>query len=140
MVWGRYYGREKLKIGELAEITGITKRTIDYYTNLGLLTAERSPSNYRYYSIDMVERIKEIEEKKQQGLTLEEIKKTIIDQDTEEVDIQKLRLHFQLLEKDVSQLVKQLNHSDLKKQQFIKEKISKDSVALMQSLLLLLKI
>lgn len=138
MVWRRYFGKEKLKIGELAEMTGITKRTIDYYTTLGLLQAERSSSNYRYYSIDMVERIKEIEHKKQQGLSLEEIKKIMLDRYAEEVDLQDLRLRIQLLEKDVSQLVHQLDHTDTKDQQLIKQKISTETVALMQSLLLLI--
>lgn len=119
-------------------MTGITKRTIDHYTNLGLLKAERSPSNYRYYSIDMVERIKQIEEKKQQGLSLEEIKKLIVVQDAEEIDLQDLRLRIQLLEKDVSQLVQHLDHTNPKEHQLIKQKISTESVALMQSLLIFL--
>lgn len=138
MVWRGLLGNEKLKIGELAEITGITKRTIDYYTNLGLLKAERSSSNYRYYSVDMIQRIHEIEEKKAQGMTLEEIKKVIYDTYAEEVDVQELRLRIQLLEKDVSQLVQQLDHSNDDNQQVIKQKISTESVALMQSLLLLI--
>ncbi|WP_400245114.1 MerR family transcriptional regulator [Niallia sp. JL1B1071] len=39
----------KLRIGDLAKVTGVIKRIIDYYTNLGLLQAERSQINYRYY-------------------------------------------------------------------------------------------
>ena len=64
MVWSDLIGIEKLKIGELAEKTGITRRTIDYYTTLGLLQAERSASNYRYYSIETIEKLRLIEEKK----------------------------------------------------------------------------
>ena len=54
-IGGDYIGTEKLKIGELAAKTGITKRTIDYYTTLGLLKAERSSTNYRYYQVDAIE-------------------------------------------------------------------------------------
>lgn len=63
MVWSDLIGIEKLKIGELAEKTGITKRTIDYYTTLGLLEAERSASNYRYYPLETIEKLRIIEEK-----------------------------------------------------------------------------
>ncbi|RKJ54475.1 MerR family transcriptional regulator, partial [Butyricicoccus sp. 1XD8-22] len=45
-------------------MTGITKRTIDYYTSLGLLEAERSSSNYRYYTSEAINRLHEIEEMK----------------------------------------------------------------------------
>ena len=40
MVRRRSDGAVKLRIGDLAKATG---RTIDYYTNLSLLQAERSP-------------------------------------------------------------------------------------------------
>ena len=86
----------------------------------------------------MIQRIHEIEEKKAQGMTLEEIKKMMYDAYAEEVDVQELRLRIQLLEKDVSQLVQQLDHSNDENQQVIKQKISTESVALMQSLLLLI--
>lgn len=49
MVRRRSDGAVKLRIGDLAKATGVAKRTIDYYTNLGLLQAERSRTNYRYY-------------------------------------------------------------------------------------------
>lgn len=42
MVRRRSDGAVKLRIGDLAKATGVTKRTIDYYTNLSLLQAERS--------------------------------------------------------------------------------------------------
>ena len=141
IVWRRRFGGEKLRIGELAEATGITKRTIDHYTNLGLLKAERSASNnYRYYSIEMITRMKEIEEKKRQGLSLDQIKKLLDNRNREEIDIQDLRLRLQALEKDVSQLIQHLNHCDKNGRQFIKKELSGESMALMQSLLLLLNI
>lgn len=71
---GELIGKDKLKIGELAKLAGVTNRTVDYYTNLGLLEFNRSESNYRYYSNVMVDRIKEIEQLKQEGMHLNEIK------------------------------------------------------------------
>lgn len=137
-VGGGLLGNDKLKIGELAKKTGITKRTIDYYTKLNLLKAERSSSNYRYYSSDMIQLIEEIEYKKSQGMSLEEIKKSMNLAYSEEIDLHELRLRIQLLEKDVSHLVQQLEQTNEGNKQLIKQNISTESVALMQSLLLLI--
>lgn len=62
------------RIGETAELAGVSRRTIDYYTNLGLLKPFRSESNYRLYSEDTLVRLKIIEVLKEKRLTLEEIK------------------------------------------------------------------
>ncbi|POZ55760.1 MerR family transcriptional regulator [Lysinibacillus sp. FSL M8-0337] len=132
-------GTEKLKIGELAQKTGITKRTIDYYTNLGLLEAERSPSNYRYYDPAMIDRLHFIEERKQEGLSLVEIQQALnVTTTYEEIDVQILRLKMQDLEHDVTSLLEQMNNQDMKYSQTIKKNVSPESIALMQSLLLLI--
>lgn len=140
MVRGDGIGNEKLKIGELAEKSGITKRTIDYYTNLGLLKAERSTSNYRYYSTESIERLHAIEAKKAEGMSLEEIKKSLDKEEAkiEDIDVQDLRLQMQLLQKDVSKLLMQIDKQEQSTQQTIKKKISPESVALMQSLLMVI--
>nr|WP_251139550.1 MerR family transcriptional regulator [Exiguobacterium sp. s145] len=62
-----------LKIGQVAEATGLSKRTIDYYTSLGLLTTERTPAGYRLYTEDVVQHIQKIEYLKTQRLSLQEI-------------------------------------------------------------------
>lgn len=47
-----------LKIGELAARAGVSIRTVDYYTTLGLISpAQRTASNYRLYRADDVDRI-----------------------------------------------------------------------------------
>jgi DNA-binding transcriptional MerR regulator len=122
----------------LAEKANVTKRTIDYYTTLGLLKAERSPSNYRYYDYSSIERIAFIEKCKDDGLSLEEIKNKVISQFSEEVDVLELRLKIQDLEKDVSKALSQLKESDPIKYEHFKKKLSNDSLSLIQSLLLLL--
>ena len=135
---GTCIGTEKLKIGELAQKTGITKRTIDYYTNLGLLEAERSESNYRYYDHAMIDRLYFIEQRKQEGLSLGEIQEALNIPSYEEIDVQMLRLKMQDLEHDVSSLLEQMNNQDNKNIQSIKKNVSPESIALMQSLLLLI--
>ena len=65
------------RIGELAEIANVSKRTIDYYTQLGLLTFERTDSNYRHYSEESLQRLKLIELFKKEKLSLEEIRERL---------------------------------------------------------------
>ncbi len=51
-----------LRIGELAELTGTTPRTIRYYEEIGLLGggAQRSLGQHRFYTEADVERVSEI--------------------------------------------------------------------------------
>ncbi|MFZ0445251.1 MAG: MerR family transcriptional regulator [Bacillus sp. (in: firmicutes)] len=138
IVWGGYIGTEKLKIGELAEIANVTKRTIDHYTNFGLLKAERSSSNYRYYNKSSIERLHFIEQCKKDGMSLDEIKKMILEKDAEEVDVLELRLKIKGLEKEVSEVLAHLDKSDLKNLEYVKKNISHESLSLIQTLLVLL--
>lgn len=46
-----------MKIGEVAERTGVAPRLIRYYEQQGLLSAERGPNGYRRYSDADVERV-----------------------------------------------------------------------------------
>jgi MerR family transcriptional regulator, repressor of the yfmOP operon len=51
-----------LRIGEVAELTGTTPRTIRYYEEIGLLPGaeDRVQGKHRCYSLQDIERIKEI--------------------------------------------------------------------------------
>jgi DNA-binding transcriptional MerR regulator len=50
-----------LRIGEVAELTGTTPRTIRYYEEIGLLKgAERAHGKHRFYTEGEVERVREI--------------------------------------------------------------------------------
>jgi MerR family copper efflux transcriptional regulator len=63
-----------LRIGELASQAGVSTRTIDYYTNLGLLVpAERTAGNYRLYDPTAVERVNTIRQLESHGVSLDEI-------------------------------------------------------------------
>ena len=127
-----------LKIGELAQQANVTKRTIDYYTRIGLLKAERSASNYRYYKKETVHLIIEIEKLKKQGLSLQAIAEqlNIKEAQYEEVDIQAIRIHMQELEKEVKLLAAELEKNP-DASSAIKKNVLPESVALMQSLLLI---
>lgn len=73
----RWYDGTVYRIGELASIANVSKRTIDYYTKLGLLNANRSQNNYRIYSESALQDLKFIEECKSLHYPLEEIKRKL---------------------------------------------------------------
>ncbi|KQU19341.1 MerR family transcriptional regulator [Peribacillus butanolivorans] len=142
MTVGRgYIGNETLKIGELAEMANVTKRTVDYYTNMGLLKAERSASNYRYYSVRELERLHRIEEYKRKNLSLEDIKE-LFNQDKEvssAIEETGLQLKSKLdgLNEELREVIR-LIEKDEKNELLLKKQISHESIALIQSLLVLL--
>ncbi|MDM5304234.1 MerR family transcriptional regulator [Peribacillus frigoritolerans] len=136
-----YVGNETLKIGELAELANVTKRTVDYYTNLGLLKAERSASNYRYYSVGELERLRRIEGYKRENLTLEDIKE-ILKKDKEAasaIEAKGLQLKNKMdgLNEELQEFIS-LIEKDGKSELLLKKQISRESMALIQSLLVLL--
>jgi MerR family transcriptional regulator, copper efflux regulator len=63
-----------LRIGELAIRASVSRRTVDFYTGLGLLTpSRRSGGNFRLYQPTDVHRIAAIRRLEAQGIRLEEI-------------------------------------------------------------------
>jgi MerR family transcriptional regulator, repressor of the yfmOP operon len=65
-----------LRIGEVAQLTGTTPRTIRYYEELGLLApaADREPGAHRVYDQADVERLQEVLRlRRALGLSLEEL-------------------------------------------------------------------
>jgi len=63
-----------LRIGEIASRAGVSRRTVDFYTGLGLLTpVRRSGGNFRLYQQTDVKRITAIRQLEAQGMRLDEI-------------------------------------------------------------------
>lgn len=63
-----------MRIGQLADRCGLTATTIRYYESIDLLgEPERTPSGYREYRDDDVERIRFIRDAQASGLTLDEV-------------------------------------------------------------------
>lgn len=61
-------------IHELAQLTGVSAKTIRYYESIGLLPKpERAENNYRQYSDDVVERLRFIVSARSLGFTLTDI-------------------------------------------------------------------
>ena len=65
---------ELLRIGELAARAGVSTRTVDFYTGLGLLTpVRRSGGNFRLYRPTDVQRIAAVRRLESQGIRLDDI-------------------------------------------------------------------
>ncbi|WFU14514.1 MerR family transcriptional regulator [Bradyrhizobium sp. CB3481] len=66
------------RIGELAEATGLTVRTLHHYEHIGLLRAsERTDGGHRMYDSDSVQRVYQIRALREIGFSLEEIRKAM---------------------------------------------------------------
>ncbi|MYL64959.1 MerR family transcriptional regulator [Bacillus hwajinpoensis] len=132
-----------LKIGELAEVCHVSKRTVDYYTKMGLLQCERSETNYRFYGEDAIDDIKFIEQCKEMQMTLSQIQQRLTVKKSSQVDSE--MIHSQVKQvidkmeylgaelKDIHESVEKLDEETQTK---IKKNLSPQTVALIQSLLL----
>jgi DNA-binding transcriptional MerR regulator len=75
---------ERLRIGDVAELTGTTARTIRYYEEIGLLppAGKREAGRHRLYDEAAVERLRDLLRLKELlGLSLEELKQLVAAQD-----------------------------------------------------------
>ena len=73
-------GDDLLLIGQLASLCGVSRRTVDFYTGLGLLTpVRRSTGNFRLYQPSDVRRIAAIRQLEGQGIRLDEITHLLTD-------------------------------------------------------------
>ena len=61
-----------MRIGELAQRTGVTTRALRFYESQGLLAARRAANGYREYDEEDLQLVKEIQTLRTVGLTLEE--------------------------------------------------------------------
>lgn len=100
----RWYDGAVYRIGELAELAMVSKRTIDYYTSIGLLRAERSKSNYRIYSDESLHDLKFIEECKSLHYPLDEIKRKLEMKKAKSIRESEVEEHFKAVTKQMKQL------------------------------------
>ena len=66
------------KVGELAQLTGITIRTLRFYDQIGLLSpTSHSEAGFRLYTESDISRLQQIMSLKELGLSLERIKEVM---------------------------------------------------------------
>ncbi|PAE25425.1 MerR family transcriptional regulator [Bacillus sp. 7894-2] len=128
-------------MGELANIANVSKRTIDYYTSIGLIKAKRSKSNYRIYSEEVLSDLRFIEECKILHLPLEEIKrklemKTKREIQTGEVEkhINAVTLQMKQLQQEITVLMPLINTMNEEQKDGFSRKLTAESTALLRSL------
>lgn len=74
--------KNKMKISEIAKLTGLNTRTFHYYDQIGLFSPESKGANgYRYYSIDQLYELGIIMSLKELGMPLKEIKVVLSSED-----------------------------------------------------------
>jgi DNA-binding transcriptional MerR regulator len=67
-----------MRIGELANTTGTTPKTLRFYEDVGLLTpAGRTAAGYRTFTADAVDRLNFIRRGRSAGLTLAQIREVL---------------------------------------------------------------
>lgn len=77
--------KEKYRIGELAALAGVTRRTVHYYIDKKLLPPAKGAGVNSYYTADHLNRIKLIRKLQESYLPLEEIRKIIAPLNPKEV-------------------------------------------------------
>ena len=70
--------RERLRIGEIAGLVGVTPKTVRHYEKVGLLKeAERSESGYRLYAADDLLRLHRVKRLRSLGLSLKQVRSVL---------------------------------------------------------------
>lgn len=133
------------RVGELARLTGTSQRTIDYYTQLGLIhPIKRTDNNYRYYNDETITRLKRIESLKQEKYSLEEIKSSLDHMDrvsSEDLVADKLtdlQLHMQQLAKEAKELAPLIQQLKPNQAKHLLKLLTPPGVACLEALLVLL--
>lgn len=124
----------------------ISRRTIDYYTQIGLLNPVRTDSNYRMYGEESIQILKMVEHYKTLNMPLEDIKSSIkmihsdnvLDKEKVEKHVEQIAIIMEHLKDEIKVMepfLQKLNNHD---KELIINKLSLQGVTLAQALLLLL--
>lgn len=101
----------KVKIGELAKMTGCEVVTIRYYEKEGLLKApERTEGNYRLYGEDDIARLRFIRHCRQHGMSLSEIRTLLAFSDNPTISCDWINALVQKHITDVERQINDLQH------------------------------
>lgn len=90
---------------EISKMVGVSKRTLQYYDDEGIINVSRSENNYRLYDQKTLEQLWEIMIYKEMGLKLKEIKQILLMSEDEKKEY--LGLRIKELEKRISVLKEQ---------------------------------
>ena len=138
-------GPRLYRIGELARLAGVSPRTIDYYTGLGLIKpVKRSKGNYRLYDDETLHRIRRIEQLKAQKFSLEEIREHFRNlqraspNEMVERKLAELQIHLAQVEREAKELEAVLDNLKPKQAARLFRAITPRTAACVEALMLLL--
>ena len=89
-------------IRQLADLSGISTRTLRYYDSIGLLCPQRKENGYRYYQSAHIDRLLQILLYREMGFPLNEIKELI--DDPSHTPLEALEEHLKALQKERDRL------------------------------------
>lgn len=101
-----------MQIGELAERTGLSQRTIRHYDEVGLLPASRTEGGFRVYSDHDVQRLEHIRRMKPLGFSLEEMAELLGLLAAEQPSAQRLDEYLQQARPERDKLARKLAQAD----------------------------
>ncbi|AOH53993.1 hypothetical protein ABE28_006490 [Peribacillus muralis] len=132
------------RIGQLAELANVSRRTIDYYTQLGMLNYEKTGSRYRYYTEDALNRLRMINRYKEQNMPLNEIKDrlqvwkaTTVDSEQVLFKMDKIAMDLKELENELMELKPLLDQLDEQQVKFAVKQLSVRSSSLLSIIAML---
>ena len=95
------------KIKEVIEISGLSRRTLQYYDDTGLMDNKRTAENYRLYGEEDLQQLWEIILYKEMGFRLDEIRKLLNNEECDTRD--SLMTKADSIKKEISDLQRILN-------------------------------
>ncbi len=110
------YDNTLFQIGEATKITGVTRKTLLVFEDMGLLipAVKDTESGYRYYSADNLTQIRAIRSLQSLGLSLKEVKEYYYDMDNIDTHLERLMQLRASLDRNIQMLqVRSAKHGDL---------------------------
>ena len=95
------------KIKEVIEISGLSRRTLQYYDDTGLMDNKRTAENYRLYGEEDLQQLWEIILYKEMGFRLDEIRKLLNNEECDTRD--SLMTKADSIKKEILELQRILN-------------------------------
>ena len=95
------------KIKEVIELSGLSRRTLQYYDDTGLMDNKRTAGNYRLYGEEDLQQLWEIILYKEMGFRLDEIRKLLNNDECDTRD--SLMTKADSIKKEISELQRILN-------------------------------
>jgi MerR family copper efflux transcriptional regulator len=134
-----YIGKAIWRIGHVAKLSGLSSRTIDYYTQHGLLEFERSSSNYRLYPESVLQTLERIKLLKKQRMSIAEIKDAIQTPNDDAIEpiIVEVQDEITCLQQKLTTLEEKMKDAPQAEKKLVYQKLEKNLTDVMKLLTLL---